>query len=66
MQADLFALSSRSRLAKAFSARYQSGDVAITLQANIKQGVLVVASFTEFNDDDGRSNYFHREFYYRS
>ena len=65
-QADLFALSSRSRLAKAFSARYQAPDVNITLQANIKQGVLVVASFTEFGVDDGRSNYFHREFYYRS
>ena len=64
VEADLFALSSGSRLAMAFSARYQADDVAITLQANIKQGVLVVASFTEFDDD--RSNYFHREFYYRS
>jgi hypothetical protein len=66
VEADLFALSSGSRLAKAFSARYQAHDVNITLQANIKQGVLVVASFTEFGDGDGRSNYFHREFYYRS
>jgi hypothetical protein len=64
-QADLFALSSGSRLAKAFGARYQAADANITLQANIKQGVLVVASFTEFGDGDGRSNYFHREFYYR-
>jgi hypothetical protein len=62
--ADLFALSSGSQFAKAFSARYQADDVTITLQANIKQGVLVVASFSEFDDD--RSNYFHREFYYRS
>jgi len=64
VQADLFALSSGSRLAKAFGARYRADDFAMTLQANIKQGVLVVASFTEFDDDD-RSNYFHREFYYR-
>lgn len=64
--AALFALSSGSRLAKAFSARYATDDVAVSLQANIKQGVLVVASFTEFKDDSGRSNYFHREFYYRS
>ena len=62
----LFALSSGSRLAKAFSARYHADDVAVALQANIKQGVLVVASFTEFKDDSGRANYFHREFYYRS
>ncbi len=64
--AALFALSSGSRVAMAFSARYDSGDVAVALQANIKQGVLVVASFTEFKDDSRRSNYFHREFYYRS
>jgi hypothetical protein len=65
VQAELFALSSGSRLAKAFSARYRADGFAITLQANIKQGVLVVASFTEFDDDD-RSDYFHREFYYRA
>ena len=66
VQAPLFAFSSGSRLAKAFSARYQADGVAITLQANIKQGVLVVASFTEFANDDTRSSYFHREFYYRT
>jgi hypothetical protein len=64
VQADLFALSSGSRLAKAFSAHYSADDFTITLQANIKQGVLVVASFIEF-DGDERSNYFRREFYYR-
>jgi hypothetical protein len=66
VKAALFALSSGSRLAKAFSARFEAHDVALTLQANIKQGVLVVASFTEFKDSEGRSNYFHREFYYRN
>ena len=65
VQADLFALSSASRLAKAFGARYSADDFTITLQANIKQGVLVVASFIAFDGDD-RSNYFRREFYYRS
>jgi hypothetical protein len=64
--AALFALSSGSSSAKAFSATYDTADVVVTLQANIKQGVLVVASFTEFCDDSGRSNYFHREFYYQS
>jgi hypothetical protein len=64
--ATLFALSSGSRLAKAFSARYEANHVALNLQANIKQGVLVVASFNEFNDDSGQSNYFRREFYYRT
>jgi hypothetical protein len=64
--AALFALSSGSRLAKAFSARYEANHVAVNLQANIKQGVLVVASFNEFNDGTGQSNYFRREFYYRT
>jgi hypothetical protein len=64
VQAQLFALSSGSRLAKAFSARHRADDFTVTLQANIKQGVLVVASFVEF-DGDNRSNYFRREFYYR-
>jgi hypothetical protein len=64
VEAHLFALSSGSRLAKAFSARHRADDFTITLQANIKQGVLVVASFIEFDGGD-RSNYFRREFYYR-
>ncbi|MBR0774228.1 hypothetical protein JQ625_05230 [Bradyrhizobium diazoefficiens] len=64
-QADLFALGSGSRLAKAFSARFRASDRDITLQANIKQGVLVVATFNQFDAGDGRSSYFHREFYYR-
>jgi hypothetical protein len=64
--ARLFSLNSGSQLAEAFSARYEADGMAVVLQANIKQGVLVVASFTEFKDGSGRSNYFHREFYYRS
>jgi hypothetical protein len=64
--AELFSLSSGSRLVEAFSAKYETDDIAIALQANIKQGVLVVASFTEFKDKSGRSNYFNREFYYRN
>lgn len=63
--AGLFALSSGSRLAKAFSADYEADGVTVALQAVVKQGVLVVASFTEYKDDSGRPNYFHREFYYR-
>lgn len=64
--AALFALGSGSRLAKAFSARRHADGVSVALQANIKQGVLVVASFTEFADGSGRSSYFQREFYYRN
>ena len=58
--------------AMAFSATFHSdpagnsGGIRCHLQANIKQGVLVVAYFTEFDDNSGRSNYFAREFYYKT
>jgi hypothetical protein len=65
LTADPFALDSGSAKAKAFSARLAIDGVTVDLQANIKQGVLVVASFTSFNDGSGRAGYFHREFYFR-
>jgi hypothetical protein len=49
----------------AFSAASGSTGIRCSLQANVKQGVLVVAYFTEFTDGSGRSNYFSREFYYK-
>jgi hypothetical protein len=51
--------------AMAFSAVFDKREIVCHLQANIKQGVLVVAYFTEFRDSSGRSNYFVREFYYK-
>lgn len=51
--------------AMAFSAAFSSQGIRCHLQANIKQGVLVIAYFTEFQDGSGRSNYFSREFYYK-
>jgi hypothetical protein len=51
--------------AMAFSAMFGAEGIRCHLQANIKQGVLVIAYFTEFNDGSGRSNYFSREFYYK-
>ncbi len=62
---EMFALQVDSRHAKAFRAYYDFGYMDVHLQANIKQGVLVVASFAQFKDDSGRSNYFHREFFYK-
>lgn len=49
----------------AFWATYDHGFQRVHLQARIYLGVLVVAMFTEFTDDSGRANYFHREFYVR-
>ncbi len=51
--------------AMAFSAAFGLTGIRCSLQANVKQGVLVVAYFTEFRDGSGRSNYFSREFYYK-
>lgn len=54
-----------TREAMAFSAIVDLGYADVHLQANIKGGVLVVATFNRFRDGSGRSNYFMREFYYR-
>ena len=51
--------------AGAFNAFYDLGFADVRMQANVKQGVLVVATFNAFKDDSGRSNYFNREFFYR-
>jgi hypothetical protein len=55
-----------SREALAFNCTFTLADRDIRLQANIKAGVLVIAFLTRFRDNSGRSNYFVREFYYRS
>jgi hypothetical protein len=63
--APVFALTFDGRQAGAFSAVYDFGFEEVRLQANVKLGVLVVASFNRFRDESGRSNYFGREFFYR-
>ena len=61
----VFAHDAGSRHAMAFSAAYDFGFLYVELQANVKQGVLVVASFNQFRDDSRRSSYFTRELFYR-
>lgn len=63
--ASVYAKDCFSTDAMAFSTVFHQGAIQCHLQANVKQGVLVVAYFTEFNDGSGRSNYFSREFYYK-
>lgn len=63
--ARVFAFDFDSNVAGAFAAVYDFGFAQVRMQANVKQGVLVVVTLTAFNDDSGRSNYFNREFYYR-
>ena len=65
VEGDVFAKCASSSEAMAFSARYDLGFQIVELQANIKQGVLVVASLHEIRDGSGRSSYFAREFFFR-
>jgi hypothetical protein len=54
-----------SKEGMAFNALFDLGYADVHMQANIKGGVLVVATFNRFKDDSGRSSYFMREFYWR-
>jgi hypothetical protein len=66
VSASVFTDAIDSRNAMAFSARFDLGYADVHMQANIKGGVLVVATFNRFKDDSGRSSYFTREFYWRT
>jgi hypothetical protein len=63
--APTFAFTFESNEAGAFSAVFDRGYEEVHLQANVKAGVLVVASFNRFTERSGRSNYFDREFFHR-
>ena len=65
VEAPIFALTINGTDAGAFAAVYDFGFEEVRLQANVKSGVLVVATFNRFRDASGRSNYFNREFFYR-
>lgn len=65
VDAPVFAASIDDGEAMAFSCVFDLGYADVHMQANLKGGVLVVATFNRFKDDSGRSNYFLREFYFR-
>jgi hypothetical protein len=54
-----------SRQPAGFLARYDFGFSALSLAANEAKGLLIIASFSTFQDDSARSSYFTREFFYR-
>ena len=66
VDAPVFAFTFDGKQAGAFSAVYDFGFEEVRLQANVKLGVLVVVTLNRFRDDSGRSNYFDREFFYRT
>ena len=62
--ASIYSFEFTKPVAEAFLAIHELRGTRIRLQANVKQGVLVVAIFAEFSDDSGRLNHFDREFFH--
>lgn len=62
----LYSSSVRSSNPMALTATYDFGFLETRLEANLSLGLLVIANFNTFRDGSGRSNYFSREFFYRS
>lgn len=52
-----------SDCANAFSAKYSFDQIDVAITSNVKLGVLVVQTYTTFNDNSSRFNYYTREFY---
>ena len=63
--ADVFAENISAHEAMSLSAVYDFGYVEAYLQSNLKHGTLVIATCNKFKDDNGRSNYYTREFFYQ-
>lgn len=66
VSARVYSFTFDSQEAGAFNAVFDlGGEEIVHMQANVKSGVLVVATFTEVRDRSGRTNYFDREFFHR-
>jgi hypothetical protein len=65
VEAPVYAFTFDSKQAGAFNAVFDLRNEQVHLQANVKGGVLVVASFNRIKDHSGRSSYFAREFFHR-
>lgn len=64
--ARVYSFTFESRQAGAFNAVFDlGGNEEVRVQANVKAGVLVVASFNRILDRSGRTSYFDREFFHR-
>ncbi len=59
----LYSTGVHSLTATAFVARYDFDFIETCLEANLSLGLLVIATYSTFKDDTGRSNYFAREFF---
>jgi hypothetical protein len=64
--AELFADLPGLMQATSFTSFHDLGFMSVWLLTYVVKGVLVVVSFTRFQDGSDRSNYFGKEFFYRS
>ena len=48
-----------------FAVRWEHGFMTVVAHGFLRQGVLVILTFTRFNDGDPRSSYFSKEFFFR-
>jgi hypothetical protein len=62
----LYSTGVHSLAAMAFAATYDFDTVHVQLEANLSLGLLVIATCNTFTDRSRRSNFFGREFFYRS
>lgn len=62
---EVFADLPESEHATSFTSFHDLGFMSVWLFAYVVKGVLVIVSFTRFQDDSGRSNYFGKEFFFR-
>jgi hypothetical protein len=66
VEATPHAYDASSRRAVAFLASYDLDFAEITLAGNENKGLIIIASYHRFKDRSPRSNYFKREFFYRT
>jgi len=48
-----------------FAVRWEHGFMTVVAHGFLRQGVLVILTFTRFKDGDPRSSYFSKEFFFR-
>jgi hypothetical protein len=63
-EATLYSSGVEGSTTSAFNAVYGFGFAESFLAANLNAGLIIIAAYTRFNDESGRSNYFSREFYF--
>lgn len=64
-EAALYADATDSETLLGFRADFDLGYAVVELAANLKLGILVIQSYTRYQDESGRGSYLNREFFHR-